>query len=448
MIELLHGDCLEQMKSLPDNSVDSIVTDPPAGIAFMGKEWDKDKGGRKQWIAWMESVAKECIRVIKPGGHALVWAIPRTSHWTGMAWEDAGWTPREKIYHCFGSGFPKSANISKHIDRMAGAEREVIGIKNNKGRVKSEGWGMSDSNGDDITAPATEAAKQWSGWGTSMKPAIEEWWMFRKPFKSTVAENVLKWGTGGLNIDGCRVGMSNSDTAMLNGKSSKNPTGVKSGFGGGIASKPHQQGRFPANLILSYPEDEYKDGRLQPNPGKDEVMGLFPQTKSGGGVKVTGNGETPGSTYCLNRKERGRDWSVDSGSAARFFYVAKSSKSDRNSGMEGLYKCEDCNIIKHISELTSGCPTCGETMTPFTNIHATVKPTKLMCYLVRLVTPPGGTVLDPFMGSGSTGKACKLEGFGFIGIEMETEYINIARARIEAAQPETCNQLAMFETAQ
>jgi hypothetical protein len=159
--QVLNGDCLDVLRGLADNSVDSIVTDPPAGIAFMGKEWDRDKGGRDAWIAWMRSVAAECLRVIKPGGHAFVWAIPRTSHWTGMAWEDAGWQPRDKCYHIFGSGFPKSHNLSG----------------------------------------------EWDGWGTALKPAAEEWWLFRKPLsESTVAANVLKWGTGALNIDGCRVG--------------------------------------------------------------------------------------------------------------------------------------------------------------------------------------------------------------------------------------------------
>jgi site-specific DNA-methyltransferase (adenine-specific) len=219
-IKILHGDCIEVMRGMSDNSVDSIVTDPPAGISFMGKNWDKDKGGRLHWISWMAEVASECLRVIKPGGHALVWAIPRTSHWTGMAWDDAGWLPRDKIYHCFGSGFPKSLSVSKEIDRIAGAEREVIGKgksgspnSHNNYNIKTDvdNGGYEFGGEYTYTAPATPEAKRWDGWGTAMKPAIEEWWLFRKPFKGTVAENVLEWGTGGINIDGCRVGWNPDD---------------------------------------------------------------------------------------------------------------------------------------------------------------------------------------------------------------------------------------------
>jgi site-specific DNA-methyltransferase (adenine-specific) len=214
--KVLHGDCLEVLKTLPDDSVDSIVTDPPAGIAFMGREWDKDKGGRDAWVAWMTDVARECLRVIKPGGHALVWTIPRTSHWTGWAWEGAGWEPRDKIVHLFGSGFPKSLNVSKSIDKSHGAEREVIGIDHewirrtglshggNTYTTKAFG-SASGPNAGKITTPATDAAKKWDGWGTALKPASEDWWLFRKPLVGTVVSNVLEYGTGALNIDGCRV---------------------------------------------------------------------------------------------------------------------------------------------------------------------------------------------------------------------------------------------------
>jgi len=205
---IICGDCLEVLSTLPEDSIDAIVTDPPAGIAFMGKEWDKDKGGRDAWIAWMSQVASECLRVIKPGGHALVWALPRTSHWTGMAWEEAGWGPRDKISHVFGSGFPKSLDISKALDKMAGAERDIIGVakrSNAKGHVTNYSkWDRPEEY--DITAPATPAAKQWAGWGSAIKPSHEDWWLFRKPLEeATIAANVLRWGTGGLNIDGCRI---------------------------------------------------------------------------------------------------------------------------------------------------------------------------------------------------------------------------------------------------
>jgi hypothetical protein len=177
------GDNLPILKTLADNSVDAIVTDPPAGIGFMGKEWDKDKGGRDKWIEWMSEVAAECLRVIKPGGHALVWALPRTSHWTATAWEDAGWEPRDRICHIFGSGFPKSANISKQIDRMAGAEREVVGSshRSSTGRAQQGQGGYAFGEEFTTTAPATDAAKQWDGWGTALKPAYEMWMVMRKP---------------------------------------------------------------------------------------------------------------------------------------------------------------------------------------------------------------------------------------------------------------------------
>jgi len=210
--QVLNGDCLEVLRGMADNSVDSIVTDPPAGIAFMGKEWDRDKGGRDAWIAWMRSVAAECLRVIKPGGHAFVWAIPRTSHWTGMAWEDAGWQPRDKCYHIFGSGFPKSHNLSG----------------------------------------------EWNGWGTALKPAAEEWWLFRKPLAGTVAANVLAWGTGALNVDGCRVG---DDVVGWGGGQGGSPDPTQSkgrNYRMAAGEARPVTGRWPANLVLSYPEDEYQ----------------------------------------------------------------------------------------------------------------------------------------------------------------------------------------------
>ena len=193
MHDLYNGDCLDYLKTHPDNMFDSIVTDPPAGIAFMGKDWDKDKGGRDAWIAWMTEIAEECLRVLKPGAHALVWALPRTSHWTATAWEDAGFEVRDRVSHLFGSGFPKSHNISKAIDKMAGAEREVIGINQNvKGRtireIETLNVGAGAGNDTSITAPATPEAQQWDGWGTALKPCMEDWWLLRKPIEEkTVA---------------------------------------------------------------------------------------------------------------------------------------------------------------------------------------------------------------------------------------------------------------------
>jgi len=368
MYTLHHGDCLEVLQTLPDNSVDSIVTDPPAGIAFMNMQWDKDKGGRDVWIAWMEKVAKECLRVMKPGGHALVWSLPRTSHWTGTAWENAGWEPRDKIYFLFGTGFPKSMNIGKQIDKMRGDSKIPI------------------------TAPATEEAKQWDGWGTGLKPASEEWWLFRKPIsETTIADNVLHWGTGGLNIDGCRVGTSKNIPA-----SSKKvgPSKYTVSMPGNIGTSGWNAniGRWPANVV---------------HDGSDEVVGMFPDTLP---AKQAERGKgIDGSTFRHKSGELHgvRGHNDFGGSAARFFYGAKASVRDRD---EGLSKSDT---------------------TTRANIHPTVKSTELMRYLCRLITPPHGIVLDPFAGSGSTGKGALKEGFQFIGIEMDEEYYTIARARLE-----------------
>lgn len=368
MIDLRLGDCLEVLRTFPDGSVDAIVTDPPAGIGFMGKEWDKDKGGRDNWIAWMRDIAAECLRVLKPGGHALVWAIPRTSHWTATAWEDAGFEIRDRVAHVFGSGFPKSLDVSKAIDKAAGVEREVVGekVRGDVEKAKSSGVTMAaaDANRNNkaifgygvekITAPATDAARQWQGWGTALKPAMEDWWLCRKPLIGTVAENVLAHGTGAINVEGCRIAGVKPLMKTIDSNERNNPIlHTKSATGTGETTT---QGRWPSHLI---------------HDGSDEVVGLFPADKQG--------------------------------SASRFFYAPKASKRDRDEG----------------------------------NTHPTVKATELMRYLCRLITPPGGTVLDPFMGSGSTGKAAVLEGFSFIGIEREAEYIEIARARIAAVESRT-----------
>jgi len=378
-MKLLQGDCLEQMKTLPDNSVDAIVSDPPYGISFMAKKWDYDVPSVEVW--------KEAMRVLKPGGHALIACGTRTQHRMVVNIEDAGFEVRDVVSWIYGSGFPKSLNISKAIDKAAGVEREVVGKKRAGLARKARGGGeMCGGNQSfehlrvaDITAPATEAAKQWDGWGTALKPSSEFFTLCRKPLsEKTIAANVLKWGTGGINIDGCRVG---TDAGW------SYPSGAGgNGFHGGVGRKADgsrkdacesTQGRFPANLI---------------HDGSQEVLELFPETKSGTGAirknakamfGLCGDGQ-PNVEY------------GDKGSAARFFYCAKASKKDRGDG----------------------------------NNHPTVKPTALMQYLCRLITPTGGTVLDPYMGSGSTGKAAIKEGFDFIGCELDPDYFNIAETRI------------------
>ena len=420
---LKQGDCLELLKELPANSVDSIVTDPPAGIAFMGKEWDKDKGGREAWKAWMKQVAAECLRVIKPGGHALVWALPRTSHWTGDAWEDAGWDVREKVYHAFGSGFPKSLDIGKALDKAAGAEREVVGVNPHycKGRTADPGeYRQGGKNGSQhVTAPASPEAQEWDGWGTALKPAVEEWWLFRKPFKGTVAGNVLEWGTGGVNVDGCRVGHSDNIPVF---RKSKEPS--VSTYGDGLNNSNrtggyHTSGRFPAHLT---------------HDGSAEVLGGFPETKSGkmkAGVanhshwqiRSFDNPETYGDSGSAARFFQSCPLDREDIEARRLFYCAKASKRDRDEGLS-----EEAR-----------------------NIHPTVKATPLMRWLCRLITPPGGLVLDPFAGSGSTGKGALLEGFRFIGFDLYQEHIEIAEARCrfaleqeQEAVKEDARQLDLF----
>jgi site-specific DNA-methyltransferase (adenine-specific) len=404
---VLYGaDCLDILRMLPADSVDSIVTDPPAGIAFMGKDWDKDKGGRDAWIAWMQEVAVECLRVVKPGGHALVWALPRTSHWTGMAWENAGWEPRDKITHLFGSGMPKSHNVSKTIDKAAGAERQVIATKPagsgplKRGHVNSSGGGMSigteRSPEIKVTVAATENAKRWEGWGTALKPSSEDWWLLRKPLSGTVAANVLAHGTGALNIDGCRVPYQDGEVNFDRKQRQQNSDGAI-------------EGAFGAASLIGTEIDTYKEsGRWPANTVIDDS------------AEVTANFPADGK-----------------GPLSRFFYCAKASTADRDEGLEHLPEVQGAGFPMRSAGGERGGEgldgTSTDRLTKRRNIHPTVKSTDLMRFLTRLVTPNGGVCLDPFMGSGSTGKACALEGFRFIGIEQELAYLDIAEGRIRHA---------------
>ena len=420
MINLLHGDCLEQMKTLDDNSVDSIVSDPPYGISFMAKKWDYDVPSVEVW--------QEAMRVLKPGGHALIACGTRTQHRMVVNIEDAGFEIRDVVSWIYGSGFPKSLSVSKAIDKMDAGEvqlarrykftewvrshgitpkqinaclgasdmgrhytdilptgkqpaimtrehleacrhlfsdvpqwvedecdkrsvesenfkkREVVGSKTTNKTVYQAIGEQNTSGKIDITAPATEAAKQWDGWGTALKPACEFFTLCRKPLsEKTIAANVLKWGTGGINIDGCRVGTEGATTR------SHQAEYAESGWRTGHKVEKLDQGRFPANLI---------------HDGSQEVTTHFPNDSQ------------------------------------RFFYCPKASKKDRNEG----------------------------------NNHPTVKPTALMAYLCSLITPTGGTVLDPYMGSGSTGKAAVREGFSFVGCELDKDYFQIATARVTNGQ--------------
>lgn len=433
-INLINGECLEVMQTMNSESVDSIITDPPYGLSFMGQAWDYDVPDVEIW--------RECLRILKPGGHLLSFAGTRTHHRMAANIEDAGFDIRDMIAWVYGSGFPKSLDIGQAIDRkrhgrddilrvtawiksarnaagitnadidsafglngMSGHwttnasqpaiptidqvpallavlknpdipedienllfelngkrgepganyfKRDIIGTrKTGIGTGKGSTPIMQDSENKDVTAPATDAAKTWDGWGTALKPAIEPITMARKPFAGTTSDNVIKNGTGALNIKGCRIGdeiRTNKAAANKPGGNSYNMS--KSGMPQNIEGR-RTSGRWPANLI---------------HDGSQDVVNNLPCDEEG--------------------------------SFTRLFYCAKTQSTDR--GAE--------------------------------NIHPTVKPVYLMCYLCRLVTPPGGLVLDPFMGSGSTGKAAMLEGFGFIGIEMESAYVEIAESRLEESR--------------
>lgn len=381
MIEMTEGDCIEIIKGMPDNCIDSIVTDPPYGLRFMAKKWDHDVPGVEVW--------RECLRVLKPGGHMLVACGTRTQHRMVVNIEDAGFEIRDVITWLYGSGFPKSLDVSKAIDRGAGVEREVVGKSQRHGGGTNHvyGVGMGDGNVPMLTTPATPEAKQWEGFGTALKPACEFWTLCRKPIsEKTVARNVLKWGTGALNIDGCRVGTTREVPASLSRCKSSNTYHL-----GAVAGHPRELdpniGRFPANLILDEEAAALLDDQTEnERAGRPSGTGKIGAAK-GGASSIFGNDGAITARY--------EDSAIG---ASRFFYVAKASKSDRGDG----------------------------------NTHPTVKPTKLMEYLCRLVTPPGGIVLDPFAGSGSTGVAALRSGFAFLGIEREAEYCKIARMRMEA----------------
>lgn len=403
-ITLLNGDCLVKLQELDDNSVDSIVTDPPYGIDFMGKKWDYDVPSVEIW--------EQCLRVLKPGGHLLAFAGTRTQHRMAVRIEDAGFEIRDMIAWVYGSGFPKSMDVSKAIDKAAGVEREVVGKrqhptlkdKTKVDRQSSTQYHSSNNIKDEwnITAPTTDKAKQWDGWGTALKPALEPITVARKPLEEkTIAANVLKYGTGAINIDDSRIPTNpDVDDARLGGNGSwKTDSMAVNAYGkfAGTASTSSEQGRFPANFI---------------HDGSEEVTELFPNTNNG-----------------------------DEGSAARFFYVPKTSKKDRNDGLDKFNAKPTAssefrpNHAEKAEQGEDGNP--YGRWKPEKNNHPTVKPTDLMRYLVRMVTPKGGTTLDPFMGSGSTGRGAKLGGFNFIGVELDPDYFEIAKSRIDAVIEES-----------
>lgn len=407
---LYNDDCLIVLKTLSDNSIDSIVTDPPYGLSFMGKKWDYDVPSVEIW--------RECFRVLKPGGHLLSFAGTRTQHRMAVRIEDAGFEIRDMIAWIHARGVPKSLDISKAIVKTNGAEREVIGKETWNASVNHFVPGANHSYR--MHLDITEAAKQWDGWGTALKPALEPITLARKPFKGTVADNVLKWGVGGLNIDGCRIG---TELRTCKGMSVNKPD-VGTFRDDNWVPKDIENsatGRWPANLI---------------HDGSEEVLDLFPETKSGvsnGNAKVGESGNITPMRRC-NLISRN-----DTRNAARFFYCVKASTRDRDEGLDGFTpkKINEGSKVDADNAYQRGAKL------RFNN-HPTVKPTTLMQYLCRLVTPPNGLILDPFTGSGSTGKAAMLEGFRFVGIEREKEYYEIAKARIEKAEKSIPQDLTKF----
>jgi len=466
------GSNLDVLPTLPDNSIDSIVTDPPYELGFMGKSWDSTG------IAYNVTLWRECLRVLKPGGHLLAFSGSRTYHRMACAIEDAGFEVRDQIMWVYGSGFPKSHNISKAMDKNGGKDLTwfidyVIKTAEEKGITKAElsalfpskngnptGWLWNKQNGQgitleqynkikdflclpfesieeversvigvgkagltkgnianfagktefEITAPATNEAKQWDGWGTALKPAHEPICVARKPLDGTVVDNVRKWGVGGLNIDGCRVGH-NEDLSVKRSTKDMDTNGQGWGF---KAVSRGNEGRFPANII---------------HDGSQQVLDLFPESKSSSQTKQRGTGgiwSSESNTPC------GPQYG-DKGSAARFFYCPKASKDDRDDGCDEFEEKRESDRV--LDSGVGGDNPRNRTNKPRANFHPTVKPTDLMAYLCRLVTPTGGTILDPFMGSGSTGRGAVIQGFNFIGIELSPEYAAIAEARIKAAIP-------------
>ena len=423
---IVHGDCVALMAELPEGSVDAIVTDPPYLLTFMGRAWDHAPApfeGQMMHQQW----AEQAFRVLKPGGHLLAFGGTRTYHRLACAIEDAGFEIRDCLAWLYGSGFPKSLDVSKAIDKAAGAEREVVGIKasNRPNSIGNQSMALESSWSEATeTAPATPEAQQWQGWGTALKPAHEPIVMARKPLAGTVAANVLEHGTGALNVDGCRIGMSDEDRSKIDSATwvardlERTAYGDYETDGTDQPMRAHPSGRWPANVVL----DEQAAAMLDEQTGELKSGDLLP-----GHVRGDGPNVPYGGGGVIERAYGG-----DSGGASRFLYVAKASSAERNAGLDGFEAVDRRADTKNSTPRSEQIyEAMGRLGGPRANSHPTVKPIELMRWLVRLVTPPGGTVLDPFTGSGTTGCAAALEGFNFVGMEREAEYVKIAQARIE-----------------
>lgn len=474
-LKLLNGNNIELLKKLESNSVDSIITDPPYGLSFMNKKWDYDVPSIDFW--------KEVLRVLKPGGHVLSFGGTRTYHRMVINMEDAGFEIRDQIMWLYGSGFPKSHNISKAIDKFEGNERKIIGkkiqrvdgttrnLQSNGGFMKENIITKKSDGYINIEEAGSENSKKYDGWGTALKPANEPICLARKPLEgNTIAENVLKYETGGINIDSCRVG---TETISVHNAPKGTFAGGEEDRGSDTNSYREHEGRFPANIILECICDEViKDEKISNHTnGGNKEGAIFGNGKGLGdhnsNIYVNEKGDIHTNPDCPCRildEQSGINKSVgpleydyddapnqnnqtkltkniksgvhysDKGGASRFFYQAKVSKKERNMGLDAFEdKLQAAAEFRpnHMDKALKGED--GNPYgryTPTKNTHPTVKPIQLMAYLCRLITPPNGTILDPFMGSGSTGISALLEGFNFIGMELDENYFKIAEERI------------------
>ncbi len=412
---IYHGDSLEVLRTLEENSIDAVVTDPPYGLSFMGKKWDYDVPS--------VDLFRSILRVLKPGGHILSFGGTRTYHRLACNIEDAGFEIRDQIQWIYGSGFPKSMNVALAIDKQSGA----IGHRGKAFNTSGAGSRQKDLEGTNghgepaYKEAKTDAAKQWQGFGTALKPANEPIVLARKPLsESTVAKNVLKYGTGALNIDGTRIGterIAQHQRDLSQAHGDKWAAGTKQPV---LGVTNYTTGRWPANVLF----DESAAEMLDEQSG---VSGDRARTSSGKSLNLFGG----------DKENIGQRGFADKGGASRFFYVAKASKRERNAGLEGMPEISK----SHLASPDGGGGGWSKDSDknpnlPRANHHPTVKPIKLMEYLCKLITPPGGVILDPFCGSGSTGVAAVNLGFKFIGIEREKEYVAIAEKRIANARPD------------
>jgi DNA modification methylase len=428
---VLHSECVEAMAAMEPSSVDAIVTDPPYELGFMGKKWDASG------IAYSVDLWRAALRVLKPGGHLLAFGGTRTYHRMTCAIEDAGFEIRDSLHWIYGSGFPKSLDVSKAIDAHLGAERPVVGERVD-GCAPSNGNATTISGARvrsyPVTAPATAWATAWDGWGTALKPAHEPIVLARKPLIGTVAANVLEHGTGGLNIDACRVG----DTVESWPSSRSYAPGQiqPGGVGATQATGDAPPGRWPPNLLFSH--DPACDGQCAPGCPVAELDRQSGETGQQGDVTGREPSAKTDNILCAYAERHPAAARGDSGGASRFFpvfrYVAKPARSERDAGLHDLEAVSGNDVTgREPDSVGAKSPRAGTTQAARRNIHPTVKPVALMEWLVQLVTPRGGTVLDPFLGSGSTGCAAVRLGFSFVGIEREAEYVALAERRIRLA---------------